>query len=54
MEGVVPDSKHVMEALEEALKDITDSKEPLHERLGPTLAALLHTAQSGEIGESIT
>lgn len=50
MEGIVSDSKQVMESLEEALKDVTDPKEPLHERLGPALAALLLTAQTGDLG----
>ncbi|KAL0880918.1 hypothetical protein ABMA27_002088 [Loxostege sticticalis] len=49
MEGVVTEPEPVMESLEEALKDIADTKEPLRERLGPALAALLHTAEIADL-----
>lgn len=45
--------EQVMESLEEALKDIADTKEPLRERLGPALAALLHTAEIADLGVKV-
>ncbi|RVE42054.1 hypothetical protein evm_013296 [Chilo suppressalis] len=44
MEGPIDEAKHVMESLETALKDVADTKQPLHDRLGPALAALFHSA----------
>lgn len=50
MEGTMRHSDNVMESLEEALKGVTDLKQPLHERLGPALAALFQTAQTSDLG----
>ncbi|CAH0581322.1 unnamed protein product [Chrysodeixis includens] len=41
--------EEVLEKLEGALKDVTDEHEPLSERLGPALAALLHSAYAHDI-----
>ncbi|CAG4986746.1 unnamed protein product [Parnassius apollo] len=43
MEGTESKSLAAIKSLEEALKEISDKKQSLHERLGPALAALLHT-----------
>jgi hypothetical protein len=50
LEGTNEQSKHIMESLEEALKDIADETQLLHERLGPALAALLHSAETVDLG----
>ncbi|XP_052756190.1 cilia- and flagella-associated protein 44 [Galleria mellonella] len=49
MEGAGSNTHQVMESLEEALKDISDVKQPLHERLGPAIASLFHTTQSTDL-----
>ncbi|XP_072939178.1 cilia- and flagella-associated protein 44 [Epargyreus clarus] len=49
MEGTDRGSAKVMEALEEALKDVSGAHEPLHRRLGPALAALLHAADTPDL-----
>ncbi|KAL4703802.1 hypothetical protein ACJJTC_011602 [Scirpophaga incertulas] len=49
LEGSPLQTTHIMESLEEALRDIADEKQPLHERLGPALAALLHSADIADI-----
>lgn len=50
MEGAETTTLQVMKSLEEALKDVSDKMQPLHERLGPALAALLHTTQISDLG----
>ncbi|KAM3964257.1 cilia- and flagella-associated protein 44 [Aphomia sociella] len=45
LEGTTNTTHNVMESLEGALKDISDVKQPLHERLGPAIASLFHSAQ---------
>lgn len=44
-------SGQVLDDLEDALKDVTDDHEPLGDRLGPALAALLHSAYATDIGK---
>lgn len=40
----------VLQGLETALKDVSDLKMPLSQRVGPTLATLLHTVGFEEAG----
>ncbi|CAH2076498.1 unnamed protein product, partial [Iphiclides podalirius] len=54
MEGTETTTLQVMKSLEEALKDVSDKKQPLHERLGPALAALLHTTQISDLATEET
>ncbi|XP_059046371.1 cilia- and flagella-associated protein 44 isoform X2 [Achroia grisella] len=49
MEGTASSTHQVMESLEEALKDISDVKQPLHERLGPAIASLFHATQPADL-----
>lgn len=47
MEGYDSKTHEVMKSLEGALKEVTDEKQPLRERLGPALATLIHTTETG-------
>ncbi|CAH2108330.1 unnamed protein product [Euphydryas editha] len=46
MEGYDSKTHEVMKSLEGALKEVTDEKQPLRERLGPALATLIHTTET--------
>lgn len=56
MEGPDKKTHEIMESVEKALKDVSQDKgvkeerQHLHQRLGPTLAALLHTVELENIG----
>ncbi|XP_026732455.1 uncharacterized protein LOC113497216 [Trichoplusia ni] len=47
-------SGQILDDLEGALKDVSDEREPLGERLGPALAALLHSAYATDIEDPET
>ncbi|XP_045494848.1 cilia- and flagella-associated protein 44 [Colias croceus] len=54
MEGTDQQSHKIMESLEAALKDVSGLRKHLHERLGPALAALLHTTELDDLGTEET
>lgn len=50
MEGTDEQSHKIMESLEQALKDVSGLRKHLNERLGPAIAALMHTADFADLG----
>ncbi|CAF4862679.1 unnamed protein product [Pieris macdunnoughi] len=49
MEGTDEQSHKIMESLEQALKDVSGLRKHLNERLGPAIAALMHTTEFADL-----
>ncbi|XP_013136912.1 PREDICTED: cilia- and flagella-associated protein 44 [Papilio polytes] len=54
MEGAEPKELQVMKSLEDALREVSDKDQSLHKRLGPAIAALIHTTDIEELATQTT